>query len=248
MGDLTLLIVFISGLIILGSSIIKGISGFGTALFALPILTMLFFTPLEVRPVVVSLNLILNVFILVKERKLTAHNLNSLKPLVLAGFFAAILTGFFLPRMDLTLFSILLGLLLVFTALNKLFNFKFNIHHHHRYFVPMGILGGALNTLIGAGGVPVLIFLSNTKIPKDEFRMDLLLFFFALNTGSILSFIMTDSYPITALILVLSFLPFAIIGSLIGMRIAGKVNDRIFTRIIAILLLVMGLNNLFQLF
>ena len=248
MDDLTVLIVLLSGLIILGSSIIKGISGFGTALFALPILTMLFFTPLEVRPVVVTINLILNVFILIKERKLNAHNLNTLKPLVLAGFLAALLTGFFLPRMDLSLFQILLGLLLVFTALNKLFNFRFNINHHRRYFIPMGILGGALNTLIGACGVPVLIFLSNTKIPKDEFRMDLLLFFFALNTGSIISFLTTDSYPLTAVVLVLFLLPFALLGSTIGMRVAGKVNDKVFTKIVASLLLIMGVNSLFQLF
>lgn len=248
MDDLTIYVVITISVIILFSSIIKGITGFGTALFALPILTMLFLTPLEARPVIVSLNLMLNVFILLKERKLTFSNFNPIKLLVIPGFIAALLAGFFLPKMDLQLFSILLGILLILTAVNKLLNLEFTIKHYERYYIPMGILGGVLNTLIGAGGVPVLIFLSNTDMEKNRYRMTLLLFFFALNVGSIASFILNDAYPFNALILVSFLIPTAIIGSLIGMKVVHKINNQLFTKIVAVMLLIMGIDSVFNIF
>ena len=248
MFDMTVETIVWISLILLLSATIKGITGFGTALFAVPILTAFFLSPEATRPLIVSLNLLLNIFILVKEKNLTIKALYPLRYLVIAGFIAAVLSGFLLERMDLRTFQIILGVLLIFTAINKLFKVQFHIPKPERFFVPVGATGGILNTLIGVGGIPVLIYLSNTDYKKAQFRLSLILFFFILNVGSIISFTIHGSFEPHTLIQVLLFLPMVLIGGMIGMKIQSRINERIFQIVIASLLLVMGVNTIFNLF
>lgn len=244
---MTFELVFYGGLILLFSSFMKGITGFGTALFALPLLTAFFFGPEEARPIIVSINLLLNFFILFKEGNFTYDKFKTLAPLVLSGFIFAVLSGFVLTYVDFRLFSILLGGLLLLTALNKLLNLNYTIHRYRPLFIPVGALGGILNTLIGAGGVPVLIFLSNTPLKKEAFRTSIMLFFFALNTGSIISFVIFGAYPVSSLSYIAVYFPFVIAGSLLGIKAVSHINNTLFQRIVAVLLLIMGLDSLFNL-
>ncbi|MFP4078245.1 MAG: sulfite exporter TauE/SafE family protein [Candidatus Izemoplasmataceae bacterium] len=243
---MTFELVLYGGIIMLFSAFMKGITGFGTALFAMPLLTAFFFAPEEARPVIVSINLMLNFFILFKERNFTYENFRALAPLVISGFVFAVLSGFVLSYVDFRLFSILLGSLLILTALNKLLNLNFTIQRYKRFFLPIGTLGGILNTLIGAGGVPVLIFLSNTPLKKEAFRTSLLLFFFAINTGAIISFVAFDNYPVSSLSYIALFFPFVMVGSILGMKAVSRINNTLFQRIVAVLLLFMGLDSLFN--
>ena len=73
-----------------------------------------------------------------------------------------------------------------------------------------------------------------------------MLFFFALNTGSILSFIIFGSYPVSTLSYVAAYIPFVILGSLLGMRAVSHINNRVFQKVVATLLLIMGFDSLFN--
>lgn len=241
---MTLEVTLIIGIIILLSSIIKGITGFGTALFAMPLITLFFLSPLEARPLIVTINLSLNIFILIKEKKLNKEAIAPIKTLFLSGFIAAILGGFFLSSMSDYLFNALLGSLLIFTAINKLFNLNFIIKGYERFYVFIGSIGGLLNTLIGAGGVPVLIYLSNTDLKKDHFRLSILLYFFAMNVGSLLAFLMNNTYSQSIFFTSLSIIPFALFGGFIGLKVIPYINNVLFSRIVSVLLLLMGLNSL----
>lgn len=239
-------LILLGGLVMLLSAFIKGISGFGTAIFAVPLLIAFFFLPQEARVIVVSLNLVLNIFILTKENAITKENFLEIKTLIIPGFIFAILTGFFLGSIDDTLFRIVLGNLLLLTGINKLFNFPYKVHNIKRYFPTIGALSGILNTLIGLGGIPVLIYLSNTAIEKKEFRNTLMIFFLFINIGSVLTFIINDAYTLQLVMYSAAYIPFIIGGSLIGMALVKHINNVNFNRIIAVLLLIMGISNLFN--
>ncbi|MFP4286415.1 MAG: sulfite exporter TauE/SafE family protein [Candidatus Izemoplasmataceae bacterium] len=241
---MTLEVTLIIGTIILFSSFIKGVTGFGTALFAMPLITLFYLTPLEARPLIVTINLALNIFILLKEKKLNKASIAPIKTLFLSGFIAAILSGFVLSSMNDFLFNLLLGTLLIFTSINKLFNLNFVIRAYERFYLLIGSLGGLLNTLIGAGGVPVLIYLSNTELKKDHFRISILLYFFAMNIGSLLAFLINDTYSIDIFYTSLSIIPFALIGGFVGLRTIPLINNQLFGRIVSVLLLLMGVNSL----
>lgn len=237
-------ILFLAGAVMFMAALIKGVSGFGTAIFAVPLLTAFFFVPADTRVIVVSLNLVLNIFILTKEKNLTLKNLSNIRTLIIAGFIFAFLTGFFLPVVDERLFKIILGILLVATALNKLLELPYRITRVKRYFIPVGILSGIMNTLVGVGGIPVLIYLSNTRMRKNDFRMTLMLFFLMINTGSVIGFAVNQQYAVHNLAYTAGLLPFVVVGSLAGMTLVRHINNYYFHKIIAILLLFMGIASI----
>ena len=241
-------LIILSAVVLFLAAFTKGVTGFGSSLIAIPILAAFVLVPEEARALVVTVNLILNIYILMSAKKLSLSALKPFSWLIISVLVASLLSGFLLPRFDHQAFNIVLGLLLVLTALNNLLNVQFKIEHPKRYFIPIGLLGGALNTLIGAGSVPVLIFLANTKLKKDDFRIAILFFLMILNSGSLISFVMTSQYSFNILFMALISMPVVILGSFLGIKSQHKVNEVTFKRVIAVILLIMGFNGLFGIF
>ena len=237
-----------SAIILFLAAYTKGVTGFGSSLIAIPLLAAFVLVPEDARALVVTINLILNIFILASAKKLSFKALKPFSILIITVFIASILSGFLLPSFDARLFNIVMGILLIVTALNNLLNIKFRIEHPSRYFIPIGILGGTLNTLIGAGSVPVLIFLANTNLKKADFRIAILFFLLILNSGSLISFVINANYSYAIAYQALLFMPVVLLGSFLGIRSQNKFNENTFKRIIAVLLLVMGINAIFNIF
>lgn len=231
--------------VLLVSAFIKGVTGFGTSLIAIPVLTFFFLPPTDARALIVSINLILNIYILVSAGRLRYADAKPYMLLIGSVFVAAILSGFLLPRFTADAFFVLMGILLVLTALNRLFDMTFTIRHPKRYFVPLGLVGGTLNTLLGAGSVPVLIFLGNTNIKKSEFRVTVSLFLLILNAGSLISFVISNTYSTTIGLWSLVFTPVMVLGTFIGIRFQHRFNEQVFKKVVAVMLLVIGLNSIF---
>ncbi len=236
-------------LVLLLSAIIKGVSGFGTSLIAIPALIALgVMGPAEARALIVSINLVLNAIILASARQLTYAHAKPYMLLIASVFVAALLAGFLLPRVTATIFHVLMGGLLILTALNRFFDIRFTIVHPKRYYVPLGLVGGTLNTLIGAGSVPVLIFLANSETKKAEFRVTVSLFLLILNAGSLISFLLAGTYASDIALLGIAFAPVMIIGTFLGIRFQHRVNERVFKKLVAVLLFFIGVNGILNLF
>ncbi len=230
------------------AAFVKGVSGFGSSLIAIPLIAAFFLLPQETRVLVVTINLCLNVFMLVQARSFNKEAFKTFLPLIVSVILASLISGVFLDRFEERMFTVVLSVLLIFTALNKLFKLSWVIRHASRYFVPVGLLGGALNTLLGAGSVPVLIYLGNSDLKKDDFRVTIVLFLFILNSSSLLSFVLNEQYPLPLVWLSLSLLPMVLVGNALGMKMQGRINDRSFDVLISVFLLVMGFNGLFGIF
>ncbi len=236
-------------IVLLVSAMIKGVSGFGTSLIAIPSLIALgVMGPADARALIVSINLVLNMIILISARKLTFEHARPYMLLIVSVFVAALLAGFLLPRVTADIFHVLMGVLLILTAINRFFDVRFTIEHPKRYFVPLGFVGGTLNTLIGAGSVPVLIFLANSKTKKTDFRVTVSLFLLILNAGSLISFLLAGTYSSDIALLGVVFAPVMIFGTFIGIRFQHHVNEQLFKKIVAVLLFVIGINGILNLF
>lgn len=234
--------------IMMFAAFVKGVSGFGSSLIAIPLIAAFFLLPQETRVLVVTINLCLNVFMLVKARSFNKDAFKTFLPLIVSVVIASLISGFFLDSFEARYFTIVLSVLLILTAFNKLFQWSWVIRQAKRYFIPVGLLGGALNTLLGAGSVPVLIYLGNSDLKKDDFRVTIVLFLFILNGSSLVSFALNQQYPIALLWLSLSLLPLVLLGNALGMKMQGRINERMFDVWISVFLLVMGFNGLFGFF
>lgn len=224
---------------------VKGIIGFGSSLIAIPLLSAFVLAPGDTRAIVVTINLMLNVYLLIKADTLNLEGVKTFIPLIVSVFVASLVSGFFLTNFNRDAFNIVLGILLILTATNKLLNLSFHIPHPKRYFIPVGLLGGALNTLVGAGSVPVLIFLGNTDLKKDDFRTTIILFLLVLNIGSLGSFMINQFYDYRLLWIALGIMPVLLIVSNLGIRSKNTINDALFQKLVAVFLLFIGLNIIF---
>ncbi len=239
------LIVLLILIIMALAAFVKGIIGFGSSLIAIPLLSAFVLGPADTRAIVVTINLMLNLYLLIRADTLNIEGIKTFIPLIASVLVASIVSGFFLTTFTNETFNIILGLLLILTALNKLLNISFVIPHPKRWFIPVGLLGGALNTLIGAGSVPVLIFLGNTDLKKDDFRTTIIIFLLILNIGSLASFMLNAFYDYTLLWIALGVMPALLIASNLGIASKNKINDKVFQRVVAVFLLFIGLNTIF---
>lgn len=241
------IIIFV-GILLFSSAYIKGITGFGTSLIAIPLLVAFVLEPAEARALIVSINIILNLYILFSSRQLTFSDYKPYTMLIISVFVAAIASVVLLGSLTSEAFGIMLGILLLITAINRFFNIKFNIKNPKRYFIPLGLVGGTLNTLLGAGSVPVLIFLGNTNIKKSDFRLTVSLFLLILNTGSLISFVISNTFNTTIALWALLFTPIMFLGTFFGIKSQHIFNEKVFSKLVAILLFVIGINSIFGIF
>lgn len=224
---------------------IKGIVGFGSSLIAIPLIAGFFLAPSETRVLVVTINLMLNVYLFIKADTFNVEGFKTFLPLILSVLVASIVSGFFLDRFDRETFNLTLGILLLMAALNQLLGLSVTIKHPTRYFIPVGLLGGTLNTLIGAGSIPVLIFLGFSNLKKDDFRTTIILFLMVLNSGSLISFTVNGAYPLSIFLTAMGMIPFLILASYLGIQSKNKINEFYFQKAVALLIFVIGLNTIF---
>jgi len=155
-------------LIIAAASLLKGITGFGFALFSLPLL-MNWYSPKELIPVLVFCNLFSSVIIILqkKERKLVNKEAGNL--IAYAGFFTLIGVVVLKNISDtllVTIMSISFIIMALFSILkvNRSFRFKNSTYKIAGMF--LGILTGS----ISVSGPPLALFLNSAKVDKQEFR------------------------------------------------------------------------------
>jgi len=226
-------------LIIFTASLIQGMTSFGSSLFALPLL--LFFLDIrEIVPLLASYNLIMNSMIFKRVGK--DADLKKISPLLITAIIFTILGSFLLKNLEANPIKITVGILLFVTAVSNLFGLKIKFKNPDHYYIPVGIFSGALNGATGMSGPPVLLFLSNLDVPKNVFRATLTSYFWVLNVVAIVMFIIQGLYDATVLRIVLYYLPALIGGTWVGIQLGERFDERLFKRIVLIIMVAMSLN------
>ncbi len=223
--------------IVFAGSLIYATFGFGDALFAMPLLTMLI--GIKTATPIMTLNgCTLAAILFVKHYK--EIDWSSAKRLILSSAFGIPIGIYFLKNGDEQLTKIILGCIIIGVAIYNLWFKKEapSIHANWSYFFGFfaGILGGAFNT----GGPPIVIFgtlrgwtqlqfvstLQGYFLPSDLFIL----------AGQLFSGILTKEVFGYYLLC----LPFTLLALVLGKRIRNKIPPGKFNRYIFILLFVIG--------
>ncbi|NNJ92140.1 MAG: sulfite exporter TauE/SafE family protein [Gammaproteobacteria bacterium] len=151
--------------IILLAYFIRGITGFGSGLIAIPLLAHLL--PLTfVVPLILVLDFLASV-VLTRHTKLQVqwHEIGVLLPPTIIGMLAGTFLLINLPREPLLLglgsFVILFGL-----------RYLFNVHSENPisrwWSAPTGLAGGTIGAMFGTGGPPYVVYLSHRLQDKTQ--------------------------------------------------------------------------------
>ncbi len=235
---LLIIIIFMFG------AFLKGWSGFGTNLIVPPLLILLGYDPKIAIVITVSVNLILNVAMLVESKKLNFKSLYPLLPLVITALIFHIIGLLLFQNVGKEVISIILGLMILFMAINKIFKFNFKIDNPKKYYIPVGIISGLLNGMVALGGIPFLLLLSSSNPDKEKFKSTVVTYFLFLNILAITGYVFSDLYTSYVFTNIAYVSLFAVVICMFGVYLSRKISPKKFNTVMNYILLFFGINML----
>lgn len=230
--------------ILLGAYAIRGITGFGSGLIAVPLLAL--FMPLQfVVPWVLLLDFTASILIggfnfgRVKWREISI-----LIPLGTLG--VALGTGLLVNLPQAPMLFALAAFVLVF-ALRSVFNVHGDKPASRLWAIPASLTGGTVGALFGTGGPPYVIYLTHRIRDKGALRATLSALFFTEGLARIVSFsaagLLLNAWVWMAY---LAALPLVLGALYVGGRAHVGLAPAQMTRLIGALLLVSSLSLFFK--
>lgn len=223
---------------------VRGISGFGSGLIAVPLLAL--FVPLQfVVPLILLTDFTASLVLGGRNRKLVAWN--ELKPLAPGSIIGVSLGATLLLNMPREPLLTALGLFVLAFALRSLLYLHGNKPVSRGWAVPASLTGGTVGALFGTGGPPYVIYLSHRLRDKSVFRATTSALFLMegclrgmvfLGTGLLLQSGMLTAY--------LGALPIMALGLWLGSHVHVGISNAQMTRFIGILLLLSSLSLLWK--
>jgi len=237
-------VVLLAGLIIFSGHLVKGVSGFGSALFAVPLL-MFFLDVKFITPVFLLFDLTSGVILVASNYRFIHRRLFLL---LLCGLLVGTAIGtWVLLSFGHDLLKRILGLLVTAWALLMLFRkerptSKTGHSRTMSYLAPLsGFLGGALGAMFSVNGPPIIIYLSHVLEEKQVFRATLYGIFFADACYKLVLFTANGLLTGEVLRFALLIAPFLVAGIFAGSRLQAHINEVLFRKIVAAILMVTGL-------
>jgi uncharacterized membrane protein YfcA len=195
----------------------KGITGFGFSLIALPLLSF-WFSPKDLIPVLILCNLTTSLIIVLqkKDRKLINEQSRSLI------FFGAMFSIFGVIAMKhITEQALIWVLCALFIAISvySLLGFHFACKASKRSNRIAGAFIGFISGSTSIDGPPLVLFLNSINADKQEFREIIAWFSLATATISLLAYAFFGLLTMQTLKMTLVFLPILFLGSFLGKRL-----------------------------
>lgn len=218
--------------------ITQGLTGFGFALVAVPII-VIFLSPKIVVPIVLMHAILINLIILLEARKWV--DLKRIWPLIIAGIVGIPLGTYLLIVLDVSILKVFIGAVIIPFAMASFLGFKKQIKNEKLAFAPVGFISGVLSASTTLAGPPVILFFVNQGVEKQTFRANLVAYFTVLSLATVFAFVLGGVITKVAINYAIWFLPATILGAIIGIKLTHKVNEKLFRNIALVIVTIAGL-------
>ena len=222
---------------------VQGLTGFGGALVAIPLLSLIMDVKQAV-PLAILNGLVVTTTLVYTLRKVL--DWRKILPLLIGSVPGILLGASYLKQADPRVISRLLGgILIAISLLNLCFSPK-PMNPSRLWGYIAGVFSGAINATVGAGGPPAIIYTTLQNWKKDEIRATLT-GFFVLN-GYVTAVVHAGNGIITTETLRLFSLTclFVLFGTLFGSRISDKIPRSTYLRSVYLVLASLGFMLLFR--
>ncbi|MPQ49171.1 TSUP family transporter [Marinifilum sp. N1E240] len=237
MHDISLIQIVLCGIVILSAAFIKGMTGFGFALLAVPFLSLIF--PMQVLVPAMSLfNLITSLVILFKLKEKIKAKL--FIPMFIASLGGIPLGIYALEYMSSDNLRLLTGILVVLFSLRMLGKERLAKHFIKLPIVFAGFVSGILNSCISVGGPPLVIAMNRKGYSKNTFRGVFAWFSTFSSFFTTAAFIMNGMIESESVNLALFCLPILFFGSHLGSKFSGKIEPEKFRKMVIGINIVTG--------
>jgi len=230
-------------LIIFIASIVRGITGFGLALVAVPMIVFI----MPVTDTAVFISIINVIFSLLYYRK--SKEIVKDQPLgamaVWTGIGVAAGTVL-LKLVNPAYIQLLWGLLIIFIVISLVRGLNLHVKSERAALTLSGLFGGVLAGATGITGPPVAVILSSIKTPKEKFNAIISIFILFAASFAILFYLITGLIRKEVILLALCSVPALLAGLYTGDRLVSRISQKTFTTIVYIVLIIMGIITLIK--
>lgn len=231
-------LILLGVVVVLAAGFTQGLTSFGFALIATPILGQII--PLQQTvPIVVILSLCTNGIVFASCYK--HADIRKIWLLILSSLLAAPLGTYLLLFLSGDTLKLATGVLIIIVATLQLAGKSFPVKRDKLAYLPVGALSGLLNGSISMSGPPVALFLSNQGVGKETFRANISVYGIFLNMVTILTYLYGGLLTRETLHYTVWFAPSMLIGVFVGIRALKKLDEQRFKRIALWLILASGL-------
>lgn len=224
----------IIGVMFLGACL-QGITGFGSGLIAVPLLTLVL--PLTVITPTLS---IVNFAMATYLAWVLRHHVrvSQWRALLMSGVLGTLIGNYLLAYLRLDWLQMGMALMIFAVALLFWFGIQWRHQSGQKLQTVTGLLAGFSNGALTLGGPPVVLFLTGNGMERLNFRATLTVFFWGLALTNILSFSVQGVYQQAHVPVVLSLLGGAIAGAWLGHRLSDYFSEQLFRKVSLILVMV----------
>jgi len=234
----------LAALIVLLAYVIRGITGFGSGLIAVPLLAHILPLTFAVPMILitdVSASLVLGTH---TRKHIRWDEIRSLLPFSALGIVIGANLLINLPKSPLL--AILGAFVLAFGVRSAL-----NLHGTRRiargWAAPAGLMGGMVGALFGTGGPPYMIYLNHRLRDKGELRATFSGLFFVEGGLRVITFLIAGLLLQTELLAaILAALPLVALGLFLGHRVHIGISHAQMQRLLGVLLLASGASLLLR--
>ncbi|MFZ5766310.1 MAG: sulfite exporter TauE/SafE family protein [Thermodesulfobacteriota bacterium] len=224
-------------LIFLAAGFTQGVSGFGSALVAMPLLTL--FLDIKIAVPLCMLNgLIITSYLSLQLRR--HADWQKITPLLIGGLPGIVLGASFLKEADGNLIKLLLGLMITSYALANLLLTPAPRPIRPVWAYVAGFFTGVIGSAFSAGGPPVIIYTTLTGWSKDDIKATLSVFFFTTGVAAVVAHAVSGLTTLTVLRYHALSAAFVLLGVWAGSLCYGRIKRESYLRIVLSLLVVMG--------
>jgi len=234
----------LAGLILLAAYFIRGITGFGSGLIAVPLLAH--FLPLQlVVPMILVTDFSASLGLSTHTRKHARWDeIRPLVPFGLLGVLTGVTLLINLPRAPLL---VGLGLFVLLFGARAVLNLHGTKSVSRYWAIPAGLTGGVVGALFGTGGPPYVVYLNHRLRDKGELRATLT-GLFLLDGG-----VRVVAFTVAGLLLqrellysILAALPLVALGLYLGHRVHLGLAPARMQPLLGMLLIVSGTSLLWR--
>ncbi len=229
---------FLIALIFLLAGFVQGMTGFGSALVAIPLLGLIIDIKSAV-PLCILNSLVITTYLSLKMRR--ELDKKKILPLCIAAVPGIILGSTLLKRMDSGIIRLWLGILLIAYSLHSLLSTPKPRKLHTAWSYLAGFSSGAIGAAFSAGGPPTIIYTALNDWKKDTIKATLS-GFFLFN-----SYLIATVHAISGLTTIEIFsyfmisAPFVLLGTVLGTICYGRIPHKLYLNIIFAFLTLMGI-------
>ncbi|GMA98949.1 sulfite exporter TauE/SafE family protein [Pelosinus sp. IPA-1] len=212
-------------LIVLFSSFIQSITGFGFAVVGTPLL-LFFMEPKQVVSLMVFGALILNLMVIYKTRGKSDPKV--IWPMFIASLIGIVPGVYILKVVDASNLKLCIGILILLVSLFMASNYVMTIKREKLATVLVGIVSGFMGGATSLSGPPVALFLMNQQQDKEAFRANLVRYFCLGNIATLLVMYFMETMELGVLRQGLYAIPGVLLGVWVGEKAFAKVSPKLF--------------------